>query len=121
MKFKLDENVTAAAAALFASGGHDVDTVAHEGLTGAADADVMAAARSGERMLVTFDVEFGDVRQHPVGSHSGVVVLRLGDQRPTIVLDVLRGLVENHDLDALAGSLVVVTERMIRIRRPDGG
>ncbi len=120
MKFKLDENVTFEAAALLASLGHDVDTVADEGLTGAPDIDVMAAAQDGERTLITFDLGFGDLRQHPVGSNRGVVVLRLSDQRPAAVLEVLRGLVENHDLDALARSLIVVTERLIRIRRPDG-
>jgi predicted nuclease of predicted toxin-antitoxin system len=118
VRFKLDENVTAAAVAVLAAAGHDVDTVADEGLTGAPDEVVMAAAQNEERMLVTFDVGFGDARQHRLGSHGGVVVLRLRDQRPAMVIEVLRTLVENHDLDALAGSLLVVSDRMIRIRRP---
>jgi len=44
VKFKLDENLPASSARTLAKSGHDVDTVAAEGLTGAADPDVVAAA-----------------------------------------------------------------------------
>lgn len=40
-------------------------------------------------MLVTFDLGFGDIRAYPPASHSGVVLLRLADQRPDVVADVL--------------------------------
>ncbi|HKQ29860.1 MAG TPA: DUF5615 family PIN-like protein [Burkholderiales bacterium] len=38
MKFKLDENLPIALVTLFASIGHDADTVPQEGLTGHSDA-----------------------------------------------------------------------------------
>ncbi len=62
MKVKLDENITTAAKALIAQHGHEVDTVVDEGLTGATDSVVVEASRSDERMLVTFDVGFGNLR-----------------------------------------------------------
>ena len=116
MKIKLDENVTHAAIEVFASAGHDVHTVPDEGLTGKPDADVWSACSGEERMLVTFDLGFADVRAYPPGSHAGVVVLRLADQRPDVVVAVLHRLVTVHDLDELAGHLVIVTERVVRIR-----
>ena len=75
MKLKLDENVTIDAAGVLRAAGHDVDTVADERLVGAPDDQVMSAAQREYRMLVSFDVEFGDLRIHPVGSHAGVIVL----------------------------------------------
>lgn len=116
MKLKLDENVTVATVAVLTEAGHDVHTVADEALTGRPDADVWAACRTEQRMLVTFDLGFADVRSYPPGTHGGVVVLRLADQRPDAVVPVVRELVATHDLDALAGRLVVVTERMVRVR-----
>ena len=83
MKVKLDENVTTAAKALIAEHGHEVDTIVDEGLTGAADSVVIEACRADERMLVTFDVGFGDIRAYQPGSHDGIVVLRLADNDPT--------------------------------------
>jgi predicted nuclease of predicted toxin-antitoxin system len=76
VKVKLDENITAAAKALIAEHGHEVDTIVDERLTGAADSVVIEACRSDERMLVTFDVGFGDVRVYQPGSHNGIVLLR---------------------------------------------
>ena len=117
MKVKLDENVTAAAVALLAEHSHDVDTVPTERLTGAKDAVVMEACRSDSRMLVTFDVGFGDVRAYPPGSHPGIVLLRISDQRPDNTLDLLRRFLSQHSLDDLAAALVVVSDTRVRIRR----
>ena len=62
MKFKLDENLPVSSARSLAKSGDDVDTVAAEGLTGAADPDVVAAAAAEERVLITLDRGLGDPR-----------------------------------------------------------
>jgi predicted nuclease of predicted toxin-antitoxin system len=99
--------------------GHDVDTVADEGLVGHTDPSVLAGAVADQRALVTFDLGFGDPRSYPPGSHLGVILLRLNDQQPDNVVSVLQRLARHHDIDALAGSVVVVTEKLIRIRSAD--
>jgi len=48
-----------------------------------------------------------------------VMLLRLADQQPANVLAVLEQLVTHHDLDAFAGCIVVVTESLVRVRRPE--
>ena len=119
MRVKLDENITTAAKALIAQHGHEVDTVVDEGLTGATDSVVSQACRSDERMLVTFDVGFGNLRAYPPGTHNGIVLLRLADQRPDVTLDVLRRFLIGHVLDDLAGALIVVSDDRVRIRRSE--
>ena len=52
MKFKLDENLPASSAAILETAGHDVDTVIGEGLTGALDPEVVAAATAAGRMVL---------------------------------------------------------------------
>jgi hypothetical protein len=47
-----------------------------------------------------------------------MILLRLRDQQPDNVLAVLQRLGGNHDIDELAGCVVVVTEGLIRIRWP---
>ena len=77
MKVKLDENITTAAKALIEQHGHDVDTVADEGPHRChATPVVIEACRSDERMLVTFDVGFGNLRAYPPGTPNGIVLLR---------------------------------------------
>lgn len=117
MRIKLDENITVLAAdVLSRAGHHDVHSVPDEAITGAPDAALWSVCQREHRMLVTFDLGFGDVRSYPPGTHYGVVLLRLTDQQPDVVLDVLRRFLATHDLDALAGCLVVVDDHRVRIR-----
>ena len=104
---------------MLAQHGHEVDTVADEGLIGGADSLVIEACRSDERLLLTFDVGFGDLRVYPPGSHHGIVLLRLADQRPDSTLDVLRRFLIEHMLDDLDGAVVVVSDDRVRIRRSE--
>lgn len=119
MRIKLDENIAVDAKVPLVAAGHDVDTVVDEDLPGHPDSDILAGAVNDGRALVSFDVGLGDPRVYPPGSHHGVILLRLRDQQPANVVAVLRDLAQNHDLDDLAGCIVVVAEGLVRIRRPD--
>jgi predicted nuclease of predicted toxin-antitoxin system len=92
VKFKLDENLPASAAAALAGAGHDVDTVPTEGLIGARDPDVVSAATGAGRILVSLDVGLGDIRAYPPGSHAGIVVLRVPDQSAATVTKTISDL-----------------------------
>lgn len=76
MKFKLDENVPLLVGATLAGAGHDIHTVADESLSGASDAAVLQACATEERVLVTLDLDFADVRAYPPGTHPGMWILR---------------------------------------------
>lgn len=77
MNVKLDENIPVRLAEELAIQGHDVDTVASEGLKGSPDGDVWSAARRDERFLITQDLDFSDVRHFKPGTHSGLLLVRL--------------------------------------------
>lgn len=121
MRLKLDENMPVDARAVVEEFGHDVDTAESEGLAGAVDDDVIASARSAGRFLITMDRGMGDIRRHPPGTHAGVVVLRVGDQRSPLVLEAVRTFLTNHDLASFVGCTVVVHGHLVRVRRPDEG
>jgi predicted nuclease of predicted toxin-antitoxin system len=97
VKVKLDENLPASAAAILQAVGHDVDTVFSEGLTGATDPDVLAAATAAGRILISLDRGLGDIRTYPPGSHAGIVVLRLTDQSPATVSKAIADLASLTD------------------------
>ncbi len=118
MKFKLDENLPASSAHALTKAGRDVDTVAAEGLPGAADPAVVGAAATEERVLITLDRGMGDIRAYPPGSHAGIVVLRLTDQSAPAVDDAIMELANWAGLEALAGAVAVLQRGMLRIRRP---
>jgi predicted nuclease of predicted toxin-antitoxin system len=76
VRSKLDENIPVSVAEPLRSAGHDVDTVVVEGLAGTPDVEVLANATSSDRLVVTLDRGFADLRVHPPGSHAGIIVLR---------------------------------------------
>ncbi len=69
MKVKLDENIPVRLAGELMTLGHDVDTVASEGLKGKSDGDAWSASRRADRFLITQDLDFSDVRQFTAGTH----------------------------------------------------
>lgn len=118
MKFKLDENLPISSSAILTSAGHDVDTVIQEGLIGASDQDVVAAATAAGRILISLDRGLGDIRAYPPGSHAGIVVLRLSDQSAAAAVTAVSDLATLTNPDSLAGAVAVLQRGLLRIRHP---
>jgi predicted nuclease of predicted toxin-antitoxin system len=118
VNFKLDENLPASAATILASAGHDVDTVPNEGLVGAPDQDVVAAATAAGRILISLDRGLGDIRAYPPGSHAGIVVLRLTDQSAATASKAISDLTTLTNPESLAGAVAVLQRGLLRIRHP---
>ncbi len=117
MRIKLDENLPVSLTVLLADSEHDTDTVLSEGLLGEDDPEVAAAAKAAERMLITLDKGFGDIRAYPPGSHPGIVVFRLTDESAGAVRRALTKLLEDYPLEGFAGAVVVVQRGRVRVRR----
>src|SRR5680860_382651 len=66
-----------------------------------------------------WDRGFGDIRRHPPGTHPGIVVIRLRDQRASLVERVVRGLLARHELGDFSGCVVSVQPGTLRVRRPE--
>jgi predicted nuclease of predicted toxin-antitoxin system len=118
VKLKLDENIPTSAKPRLAALGHDVDTVASEGLTGRNDRDVWAAAQADGRMLVTQDLDFSDARLFSSGTHAGVFVVRLPDSKQSTLGEYLAAWFGSSDAESWSRCLVVATPTKIRVVRP---
>ncbi len=73
-KFKIDENLPIEAAKIFKRFGYDAETVLDEGLQGSSDDELFLICKKENRILVTFDLDFSDVRTYSPGAHPGVIV-----------------------------------------------
>ena len=76
MKLKCDENLPVDSAEIFRKAGYDCTTVMEQCLSGATDAVVFSTVQQEERILVTLDLDFSDIRAYPPAEHAGVIVLR---------------------------------------------
>ena len=116
MRVKLDENLPVQLKALFTASGHDAATVVDEGMGGAPDAEITSACIAEERVLITLDLDFADIRTYPPGEHSGIVVLRLPSAVRDAVLEVGTVLIERLRESSPEGRLWIVEDSRIRIR-----
>lgn len=103
MKFKIDENLPTELVDDLRAAGHDAHTVPDEGLTGAPDSVVM-------------DRGIADPRSYAPERYAGIVLFRsAASGRGAVLAFVRRHLASLLQAD-LAGHLLVVSERGIRMR-----
>ena len=118
MSVKLDENLGIAHVELLRQSGYEADRVYDEGLSGARDEEVWERVCDEGRFLITLDLDFSDVRQYPVGSHPGILLLRPRSRSREAVIGVLRRIIEEQPLQGLRGCLTIADESHTRTRRP---
>jgi len=88
------------------------------GLSTATDEHIFRVAQKHEWAVLTFDEDFADQRVFPLGSHAGVIRLRVW---PTTAEEIERALtrlfmeVSPHEL---RGALAIIDRERIRIRLP---
>lgn len=116
VRFKLDENLPRDAVALLATAGHDVQTVLEERLGGNPDSEVLEACRNESRVLITFDLDFSDIRLYPPASHSGVWVLRPHTQNIANTLVLLKGALVALESESARARLWIIEPGNVRIR-----
>jgi len=116
VRFKLDQNLPLALVPLLSSAGHDAHTTKEEGLDGAGDPLIAAACLSEQRALLTFDVDFADIRAYPPEDYHGLLVLRLSNQAIPHVLAVVTHLLPLLKSEPVSGHLWVVEDTQVRIR-----
>jgi predicted nuclease of predicted toxin-antitoxin system len=116
LKFKVDENLPTEAAELLASAGHDAVTVHYQRMVGQPDTNVAAICQREQRVVVTLDLDFADIRAYPPSDYSGIIVLRLRLLGKFHVLSVLQHLLPVLQHEPLAGKLWIVDESSVRVR-----
>lgn len=116
MRFKLDENIPVELADLLRTEGHEVETILDEGMKGARDARVAAVCQREARVLITFDLDFSDIRAYPPEVYAGLLVLRLTRQDPDYLLRIFREVMRLLESNNVVGQLWIVEENRVRIR-----
>ena len=118
MQIKVDEDLPRAVATLLRHAGHDAQTVREENMGGAKDPQLWRRTLREERLLITADKGFGDIRHYPPGTHPGIILLRPMEDGIRPLQGLMETLLAQCRLEDLAGYITVVTPSRVRIRRP---
>jgi predicted nuclease of predicted toxin-antitoxin system len=117
-RLKVDEDLPPAIAELLNAHGYDAVTVGDQGWQGMTDDELWARIQAEARWLVTADKQFADLRRYPAGSHAGVILLRSREESRRSYVEIAATAIGRANLEEIPGSVVIVTPRRIRIRRP---
>jgi predicted nuclease of predicted toxin-antitoxin system len=115
-RFKVDENLPREVRSLLVDAGHDAHTVNDEHLVGRADADILDVCIKEDRILITLDLDFSDMRKYPPSTHTGIWVLRPETQSIENALSLLKGALALLDEEPAAKRLWIVESGRVRIR-----
>jgi hypothetical protein len=114
MRFLANENFPCAAVTALVAAGHNVVWI-RTAAPGNADADVLARAAKEERILLTFDKDFGELaRRAKLPPACGVVLLRVPMPKPGDAGQGLANMVMERD--DWAGHFSVIEPGRIRMR-----
>jgi predicted nuclease of predicted toxin-antitoxin system len=116
MKFKIDENLPIEVAEILNQKGYDAKTVIDQNLCGEDDPEIASVFQTEERVLITLDTDFGDIRTYPPGKYPGIIVLRLKRQDKPYILNVFTRIIDLLESEPLKSHLWIVDENQIRIR-----
>ena len=116
MRVKLDENLPVQLKRLFTNSGHDAVTVLDEGMGGAEDSDIALVCLAEDRVRVTQDMDFADIRRYPPGTSPGIIVFRLRRQARDDLLEVGARLMGTLAKSFPRGQLWLVEDSRVRVR-----
>ena len=116
MKFKIDENMPIEVGESLKDAGYDSETVIEQHLSGTPDANLAVICKKENRILVTLDNDFADIRTYPPDKFPGIMVMRLNRQDKPHVLEVFNHAIHLFPKEPLEKHLWIVEENKIRIR-----
>ena len=110
MRFLLDVNRPPAFADRLNAEDHDAVHVLAAGYGNLSDREIFERAAADKRVVVTFDLDFGDQR-------TSIILLRLKRTRQSYLWERLRVAITDAGDTLEAGAIVLVEDARIRIRR----
>ena len=117
MRVFLDENLSAHLIALLKASGHDATCAYDAGLCGKSDEAIREFSIREDRVLLTLDGDFADLRRYPVAGTPGVIWLK--PVPPVTLANIEQQLATAVDLlqdRDVHGLLVIVSNGRIRTR-----
>jgi predicted nuclease of predicted toxin-antitoxin system len=116
MKFLADMGISPKSVTFLQSLGHDAVHLHEQGLDRLEDSTILEKARNEGRVLLTHDLDFGELMAASGAQLPSVVIFRLRNMRPERVNRHLKEIVSQHRYSLDEGAILSVTEDQIRIR-----
>lgn len=116
MKFLADMGISPKTVAFLNDLGHDASHLHEYGLDRLPDADILQKARNEKSIVLTHDLDFGELVAASGARLPSVVIFRLRNMKPAQVNSYLRRIIHQYQKEHEQGVVISVTEGQIRRR-----
>ena len=116
MRFLLDMGVDVRVGTWLRELGHEPIHLRDQGLQRLPNGEIFTKAISENRVILTFDLDFGEIAALARGRKASVVVFRLHNTRTAHVLERLASVLPDCSSILQKGAVVVVEENRHRVR-----
>jgi predicted nuclease of predicted toxin-antitoxin system len=116
MKFLADMGISPSTVAFLQGLGHDALHLHDQDLGRLQDPAILEKARAESRVLLTHDLDFGELIAASGARLPSIIVFRLRNMRPEQVNRYLHAIITQHEASLVQGAIISVTEGQIRVR-----
>jgi len=117
MRFLADMGVSHRTIKWLRDAGHDVVHLRDQGLHRLPNGEIFAKAVSEARIILTFDLDFGEIVALSHGQRIGVVLFRLNNTATPFLNRRLAAVLADAEAALNEGAIVVVEDSRHRVRR----
>jgi predicted nuclease of predicted toxin-antitoxin system len=123
LSFLADENISPESAERLEAMGYPCHSLLRDGPRTLTDREIVALAKEEDRVILTHDLDFGEIYYFAERGQVGVLVLRLRHQTVEAVNDVLERFLGSDVLTdrEIQEALVVLSETTYRVHRGPRG
>lgn len=117
MKFLCDMGVSITVSKWLKSNSFDAIHLLDENFQRLSDDLIFEKAKQEDRIILTFDLDFGEILSRLKAEHSSVIIFRLENQTPINVIKHMEVILTNYSTQLMEGVVLLITEKKYRIRR----
>ena len=117
MRFRADAGVSPKTVEFLRQLGHEAVHVRTLGIQCATDREIVDRARADFSIVLTFDLDFGEVLAAGVLDKPSVIIFRLADERSESVNQRLSTVLAERVAELESGALILVEDTRYRIRK----
>ncbi len=116
MKFLVDMPLSPKTVVFLKNLGYEAVRVSELGMAKSKDRYIFDHAKKNDMIVLTADLDFGNILAHTHSSKPSVIIFRLQNPSPEHVNSLLSSNLSNIEEDLMKGAIVIIEESEIRIR-----
>jgi predicted nuclease of predicted toxin-antitoxin system len=117
MRFLADMGVSQQVVEWLRTNGHDAVHLRDEGLQRLPNGEIFQKAGREQRIVLTFDLDFGEILAASAGQIVSVILFRLRNPRADFVIQRLDDVLAQSSAELSQGAIVVVEDGRHRVRK----